>query len=207
MPLLREWKIGDHAMAAIWKIEEPESFFAEKTGIVSDISNERRRIEHLAGRFLLTHVKGDFPLSEIKKDQHDKPRIENDLYYFSISHSWPYIAVVIDQEQEAGIDIQTISPRILDIRHKFLSAEEQALFNDDPILLTAAWSAKEALYKWHGRRGMDFIHHFPIAQMEEYAEGVHLHINLNTSKVNKNILIQTIINIDFTCSFVGETSD
>ena len=59
-------------MAAIWKIDEPETFFTERTGISSDIKSEKRRMEHLAGRFLLKHLKEDFPLFNIKPDEHDK---------------------------------------------------------------------------------------------------------------------------------------
>lgn len=32
----------------------------------------------------------------------------------------------------------------------------------DEKTITAAWSAKEAAYKWNGRRGVDFIEHLPI---------------------------------------------
>src|ERR1035437_1747349 len=107
MPLYKEWNVGDDGVAAIWKIEEPESFFKERTGLESGIKNEKRRIEYLAGRFLLKHLEEEFPLHTIQKDEHDKPRIDNNHFFFSISHSWPYIAVVVDPLSEAGIDIQT----------------------------------------------------------------------------------------------------
>lgn len=61
MPLFREWSSDKYSLAAIWKIEEPESFFTERTGITSDIKNEKRRMERLAGRFLLKYLKNDFP--------------------------------------------------------------------------------------------------------------------------------------------------
>src|SRR5271156_3599313 len=151
MPLLKEWNIGPYGLAAIWKTEEPESFFREATGIDTDIKNDKRRIEHLAGRYLLRHLEEDFPIHGIKKDIHDKPRIDNDEFRFSISHSWPYIAAVINPFAEAGIDIQTWNPRIQDIQHKFLSADEQEMFQNDTKLLTLAWCAKEAAYKWNGK--------------------------------------------------------
>lgn len=202
MPLLKEWKIGDHALAAIWKIEEPEEFFARYTGIVSDIKNDKRRIEHLAGRYMLMHLKEDFPLMQIRKDEHDKPRIDDNNFFFSISHSWPYVAAIIDPYEEAGIDIQTWNPRIGIIKNKFLSPAEQQLFNDDTQLLTAAWTAKEAAYKWHGRRGVDFILHLPISQIVQNEAFNELQINLNISGINKNIFIQNVITADFTYSYV-----
>jgi phosphopantetheinyl transferase len=202
MPLLNEWKIGDHALAAIWKVEEPEEFFAQHTGIESTIKNNRRRTEHLAGRFLLKHLKEDFPLVQIAKDEHDKPRINDNDYFFSISHSWPYIAVIIDPYEEAGIDIQTWTPGINNIKNKFLSPAEQQLLKDDTQLFTAAWTAKEAAYKWNGRRGVDFIEHLPIVKLNETEGCNELIINLHANETSKKIFIQNIISTDFTYSYV-----
>jgi len=162
MPLIKEWNPGNYGLAAIWEVTEPESFFTESTGMVSDIKHEKRRLERLAGRHLLKHLQEDFPLHGIAPDVHDKPRIDADKYFFSISHSWPYVAVMVDPEDEAGIDIQTWHRNILGIQHKFLNDEEQEMFENDEQLVTLAWCAKEAAYKWLGRRGVDFIEHMPI---------------------------------------------
>ena len=79
MPILKEWEVCECGFAAIWKIEEPEFFFIEKLGLVTDqipaISNEKRRIEHLAERFLLQHLNATFPLHQITKDEHGKPQL------------------------------------------------------------------------------------------------------------------------------------
>ncbi len=207
MPLYKEWEIGNHGLAAIWKVEEPESFFTEQTGMQSDMKNERRRIEHLAGRFLLRHLEKDFPLHQITKDQHDKPRIDNDAFLFSISHSWPYIAAVIDPYDEAGIDIQTWHPRIGQIQHKFLSAEEQEIFRNDDKLITLAWSAKEAVYKWNGRRGVDFIEHIPVEFFNNRPPNYNMTIYFKASSIPKMVYVENIIDIDFTCSYVTHAQD
>ena len=207
MPLYKEWKIGNHGLAAIWKIDEPETFFTKRTGLVSDMKNEKRRIEHLAGRFLLRHLEEDFPLLNIAKDQHDKPRIDNNAFFFSISHSWPYIAAVVDPFEEVGIDIQTWHPRITQIQHKYLSATEQLFFKNDPQLLTVAWCAKEAVYKWYGRRGVDFIEHLPIEFFSNKGACSEITIYFKLSKVPKMILAENIINTDFACSYVSRSQD
>src|SRR5579875_3382371 len=131
MGLYKEWSPDEASLAAIWKIEEPEIFFTDRVGNISDRKNDKRRTEHLAGRYLLKYLKEDFPLHHITPDEHDKPRLHENRYYFSISHSWPYVAAVISEEQEAGIDIQTWHPRMEIIQHKFLSEDEQTLFNND----------------------------------------------------------------------------
>jgi 4'-phosphopantetheinyl transferase len=202
MPLYKEWNIGDHALAAIWKIEEPESFFKDQTGLDADIKNDKRRTEHLAGRFLLKYLEKDFPLWNISKDEHDKPRIGDDKFFFSISHSWPYVAAVIDPFEEAGIDIQTWHAKIEQIQHKFLSADEQDMFQNDPKLLALAWSAKEAAYKWNGRRGVDFIEHLPIQFFDNKGEVYEITIYFQMKNVPQMILIESVITIDFACSYV-----
>jgi phosphopantetheinyl transferase (holo-ACP synthase) len=202
MPLYKEWAIGDHGLAAIWLIEEPEAFFVTETGIHSAIRNEKRRTEHLAGRYLLQHLKEDFPILHIDKDEHDKPRIQNNEYYFSISHSWPYVAAVIDPRKEAGIDIQVWHPRITLIQHKFLSPREQGFFKDDVRLLTAAWSAKEAAYKWYGRRGVDFIADLPIQQCYGELGFTNMDIYVNFEEPYRIATVENIITTDFACSYV-----
>jgi phosphopantetheinyl transferase len=207
MPLLKEWTIPPHGLAAIWKIEEPESFFAEKTGITTDIKSEHRRMEHVASRFLLQHLEEDFPLHNIKKDEHNKPRIDNNEHYFSLSHSFPYVAAIVDSRQEAGIDIQTWHPGIDKIKNKFLSADEQDLLGPDSRALTVAWSVKEALYKWIGRKGIDFKRDLPIENFSGLKEKSEMIIYYKLSKVPQMIFIESIITTDFTCSYVIRAQD
>jgi phosphopantetheinyl transferase len=202
MPLYREWSIAHHSLAAIWEIDEPERFFKERTGLEPDIKFEKRRMEHLAGRFLLKHLEEDFPLYNIQPDLHDKPRIDGNAYYFSISHSWPYVAVVVSPSHECGIDIQTWHPRIEKIQHKFLSAEEQALFNNDQKLLTMTWCAKEAAYKWQGRRGIEFIDHLPIISNRNDNHGGHIEILCKLAADSPLLSIKYVMEPRFACAFV-----
>jgi phosphopantetheinyl transferase len=202
MPLYREWSIEHHSLAAIWQIDEPESFFKERTGLAPDIKFEKRRMEHLAGRFLLKHLKEDFPLFNIVPDQHDKPRIADNTYYFSISHSWPYVAAIISPEHECGIDIQTWHNNIQKIQHKFLSAEEQSLFKNDRRMLTMAWCAKEAAYKWQGRRGVEFIDHLPIISLEPAESLYNIEIIPKLSAESGQISLECGLEADFSYAFV-----
>jgi len=207
MPLYKEWSIDDDSLAAIWKIEEPEAFFTERTGIQPVINNEKRRMEHLAGRFLLKHLKEDFPILNIRPDKHDKPRIDNDQYYFSISHSWPYVAVVINPYEEAGIDIQTWHHRIERIQHKFLSDEEQSLFENKRELITLAWCAKEAVYKWQGRRGIDFIEQLPIVFFDRKAIEYDMTIYTKLNTPPQMVSVEGFVDNDFACAYVWKTQD
>lgn len=202
MPLFREWTTDNDSLAAIWKIEEPEEFFTQRTGITSDIKNEKRRLEHLAARYLLLHLEEEFPLMGIKKDEYDKPRIPNDRFYFNISHSWPYVVVVINKDEEVGVDIETWHPRIHDLQPKFLTTDEQAMCENKRELITMAWSAKEAAYKWCGRNGVDFKKHLPITYFGKKGDNYNITILSQITSPNQMITLEGIINEDFCCVYV-----
>lgn len=207
MPLYREWSVGHDSLAAIWKIDEPEAFFTERTGVVSDIKNEKRRMEFLAGRFLLKYLKQDFPLLNIRPDGQDKPRIDDNQYLFSISHSWPYVAVIISPYNECGIDIQTWHERMTVLQHKYLTADEQRFFNNDPKMLTLAWSAKEAAYKWQGMRGVEFVDHLELNYLEKKDEKYNINIFLNLTSPHRLLTLEGSIEPDFSCVYVVDAQD
>ncbi|MBS1615118.1 MAG: 4'-phosphopantetheinyl transferase superfamily protein [Bacteroidetes bacterium] len=226
MSLYREWTPGPQARAAIWQIEEDEAFFQEKTGWNTSIRHPRKRLEHLCGRWLLQHLRDDFPLQQIAPDDHDKPRLPADELFFSISHSFPYVAAVVSEQEECGIDIQVWRERMNELAHMFLSEEEQSLFRqfDEPLipvkktllqesqqadgsLLTLAWCAKEAAYKWNGRRGTDFILQLPIRSIVgtalEQSQEPHLHNFTLEMRVNQEpVILPAWIEKDFACAYL-----
>ncbi len=204
MSLFKEWNPDLHSLAAIWRIDEPEDFFAAQINVHSNIKSDKRRIEHLAGRFLLQYLKDDFPLHSIIPDEHDKPQLPDSLYHFSISHSYPYVAAIISTHAAVGIDLQCWHERILHLQHKFLSTREQFFCQDDPHKITLAWSAKEAAYKYQGRRGVDFIEHLPIEHWSEQDGIFNMSINLKLTSKMQLIHLKGYIYKDFSlcfCSF------
>ncbi len=208
MALLNQWNNDDGSTAAIWKIEEPESFFIQATGLVfPGIRNEKRRMERLAGRFLLKFLQEDFPLHHILPDAHDKPRIAGNKYFFSISHSWPYVAAVVSPDTEAGIDIQRWHPRMHTLQQKFLSPEEQLLAGNDDKIITLAWCAKEAAYKWQGNRKVDFIAQLPIIRISPSATGTFdIEINIKSTKRNTPASLKGIVYEHFAMAIVNKAS-
>ena len=201
MPLYREWEPDAHSLAAIWQMEEAESFFVEKTGIQSDIKSAKRRIERLAGRFLLQYLKEDFPLHHIYSDAQDKPRIPEDRYFFSISHSYPYVAAMISDKAECGIDIQVWHRRMLALQHKFLSPSEQSFFGNDEQLITLAWDAKEAAYKWLGQRGIDFIEHLPIQSFKNLDDYYFFELLVGLPGGQRRLSIEAFLTDEFGLAF------
>lgn len=198
MPLYKEWNPDLHSLAAIWRITEPELFFAAQLPFAGDhIQHEKRRIEYLAGRFLLQYLNKDFPLHAIIPDENDKPQVSDGAFHFSISHSFPYVACVISTKGAVGIDIQCWHRSIQALQHKFLSPAEQEYCNNDPQKITVAWSAKEAAYKYQGKRGVDFIGHMPILNWSQKDTIINIKINLKLNKPNELLPVNSFIFKDF----------
>ncbi len=148
MPTLRRWSPTNQSEALLWRIEEPEVFFAMRTGIVSDIKSGSRRVEHLAGRFALTQLLPDIDLAQIVADGTGKPHGPAAWgIHFSLSHSFPFVAVLVHRSEPCGIDVQVPKKGILDLQDKYLTPEEKLLFAGSKEMALWAWSAKESLYK------------------------------------------------------------
>ena len=171
MPLFYQHNINEHTKLAVWLIEEDEDFFLCKVPLKRDITHPHKRLQHLAARFLLPFLFDDFPLAEIEVADTRKPFLPNEKYHFSISHSGNFAAVIASRNSRVGVDIETVTPRIHRVAHKFLREDENDFFNEDYKMfldqwnmkdkvhteyLTLLWCAKEAIYKWHGDGGVDF---------------------------------------------------
>lgn len=158
--------INGQTSLGIWKIEEPEDFFLAKVPLRQEVTHPYKRLQHLAGRYLLPWLFTDFPLAEIMIADTRKPYLQNEKYHFSISHCANYAAAIASSHNRVGVDIELVTPTIERIAHKFLNEREQDVLADwvhlpklHLQLLTALWSAKESVYKWYGNGGVDFRHH------------------------------------------------
>lgn len=164
MPLFYQHNINDSARIAVWHITEGEDFFLQKVSVSREITHPHKRLQHLAGRYLLLELEPGFPIHLIEIAASKKPLLANEKYYFSISHCDDYAAVIVSDKEPAGIDVELIVPKIEMIKNKFLSENEIELLNvkaQDIIaaqlqLLTLFWSSKEAIYKWYGKGKVDF---------------------------------------------------
>ncbi len=167
MPLVYQQNINAVTKLGVWHIAEGEDFFLLRVPLQNEITHPHKRLQHLAGRYLLTELFDDFPLELIKIADTKKPFLENEAYHFSISHCGEYAAVIVSSVNRVGVDIEIVSEKVKRIKDKFLSGEEQkrmlntqySLFN---VQLTVAWSIKEAIFKWYGLGKVDFREHMHI---------------------------------------------
>lgn len=175
MPLVYQQNINAVTKMGVWHITETEDFFLQQVSLQKEITHWRKRLQHLAGRYLLKELYPDFPLALIKIADTRKPFLEDEAYHFSISHCGDYAAVIVSKEYRVGVDVELVNDKIEKIIHKFLSRQEKTLLHPNNIntAATLLWSVKESVYKWKGSGGVDFIKHINIQSIEDkQGEGV-----------------------------------
>ncbi|HSF46280.1 MAG TPA: 4'-phosphopantetheinyl transferase superfamily protein [Chitinophagaceae bacterium] len=171
MSLFYQQDINETTRLGIWKIEEDLGFFLREVPLQREITHQHKKLQHLAGRYLLKMMFPDFPYELIRIADTRKPFLHNEQYHFSISHSGDYAAAIVSTNERVGVDVELYSSKVMKVLHKFLSLEEQELINGKnraPYELeTLMWSAKESVFKWYGNGGVDFREHIHLLDLVE----------------------------------------
>lgn len=161
------------AQLGIWKIEETVKELSDQLTLnendainISTISNELKQKQWLAARVLLKQILGQE--CAIRYDVNGKPHLIGKKQKISLSHSHSYVAALVDNNNETGIDIQLMTERILRLGHKFMSDVELDDINSvhPAEKLHVYWGVKESLYKLYGKRKVDFIRNLKIQPFE-----------------------------------------
>lgn len=136
----------------------------------STINIEKQQKEWLGSRALLHQLcdKEILPTSVLQKDEYGKPFLltENQQIHISISHSFPYAVVALHKNKTIGIDIEPISDKLHKVANRVFSQDE-LLWATSAENLAFLWCAKEAMYKWYGKKGVDFRKHLMVEQRED----------------------------------------
>ncbi len=168
MPVFYQQSIDKNTKIGIWKIEESEDFFLQTVPVQKEITHPHKRLQHLAGRYLLRYLFPDFPFELIRIADTRKPFLQNEAYHFSISHCGDFAAAIVSSTKRVGIDVEIYSEKIERISNKFVhKLEENILFNFAPDnhfqkYLTLLWSTKESIFKWYGIGQVDFKKHMQL---------------------------------------------
>ena len=87
MPIFFQHQINETTRLGIWKIEETEEFFKENVPLHRDVTHPHKRLQHLAGRFLLQFLFPDFPyeLIQIADTRNHFCRMNNIIFPFHIA--------------------------------------------------------------------------------------------------------------------------
>lgn len=166
MPIFYQQDIDDDTRLAVWHIRESEDFFLADVPLQQTITHPHKRLQHLAGRYLLKFLFPDFPLSLIQIADTRKPFLEDEAYHFSISHCDAYAAVIVSKQNRVGVDVELASPKVQRLQSKFISTEEKMLaaaaLMKEEAYATFIWSCKEAVFKWYGKGQVDFKNHMQV---------------------------------------------
>ena len=173
-------ELSDTARLAVWQVTESESELRELSSTPSDeleeisyIKSESLRKQRLAVRALLNVLFED----KVYLAHHDngKPYIENNSINISITHTDKYVAVILDENEEVGIDVESLDRDFSAVEKKALSEEEIEDLDDDRDekneQLAIYWCAKEAIYKKMSQYHVDFAEQIEIERFRSRGEG------------------------------------
>ena len=121
---------------------------------VSDLTGEgipSRERERVSEKKMLKQILGEDV--SITHNEAGKPGIEGSDWNISVSHSRHKLCIALSKEDETGVDIEELHPRLEKVKHMFLKEEELKLLPEDSLqALALCWSAKEAVYKLAGEK-------------------------------------------------------
>lgn len=188
MPIFFQQQINESTRLGIWKIEETEEFFKGTVPQHRDVTHPHKRLQHLAGRFLLQYLFPGFPYELILIADTKKPYLANEQYHFSISHCGDYAAAIVSTSQRVGIDIEIPVEKILKLEDKFLSQDEKNNLQIEQSvehigMATLLWSSKESVFKWYGEGGVDFRKQIQLKQQHKGNETLDCLFTKNDSRL------------------------
>lgn len=177
-----------HSRLGVWHITETEAELKALSSIPSDeleeisfIKSESLRKQKLAVRALLDAMFEE----KVYLSHHDngKPYIENNATNISITHTDKYVAVILNDLDDVGIDCESLDRDFSAVEKKALSEEEIEDLDDDHRneQLAIYWCAKEAVYKKLSQYKVDFAEQIEINSFRPKGEG-----ELEATFINKD---------------------
>lgn len=160
--LTRQIKPG--LVFSIWKIEENENWLYNKvnqfynTTDFEHFKSEQRKLQWLTARVLLKEMCEELSISFLGtyKDDCSKTFLKSSNADLSISHTDKYVAVVVNLNGNVGIDLEQISEKPFRVSRKFMNEDELEQCSSSDEEYTFYWAAKEAVYKWYGKKKIHF---------------------------------------------------
>lgn len=167
------------ALIGIWHMTESKTELLELFPLslqknayeyINNIRSEKRAIEWLSSRILITQLLGKEKM--LLNNPTGKPYLEDNSFNVSITHSKDYAAAILHEDLHVGIDIEYISNRVERIKDKFISDKEYIDPNNNIIHQLLHWSAKESLFKLIDQQEIDLKQHLFITPFIPSNKGV-----------------------------------
>lgn len=178
MPLYLRKKLDNKAEIAVWQITETEDELLNLTSVPTDeleeislFRVESHRKQKLAVRALINEMFEE----KMYLNHHDngKPYLENCATNISITHTDNYVAIIIHDDEEVGIDIESLDRDFSAVEKKALSEDEIDDLDDEKKneQLAIYWCAKEAIYKRMSQNRVDFAEQIEVEKFNLRKEG------------------------------------
>ncbi|MCQ2184549.1 MAG: 4'-phosphopantetheinyl transferase superfamily protein [Bacteroidales bacterium] len=182
MGLVLTKTLPSKAVVSVWHITETEQQLISLSSVPTDemeeislIRSEKLRKQKLAVRALLNEVFEE----KVYLSHHENgaPYLENCLTNISITHTDDYVAIITHEEEDLGIDIESIDRDFSAVEKKALSEDEIDDLEDDDkeeknTQLAIYWCAKEAIYKRMDINRVDFAEQIEVERFTPRGEGV-----------------------------------
>ena len=170
--------LENKAEISVWQITETEEELMKISSVPSDemeeialLKNESLRKQRLAVRALLNEIFDE----KVYLGHHDngKPFLENCITNISITHTDKYVAIITHEEEDLGIDIESLDRDFSAVEKKVLSEEEIEDLDDDRKneQLAIYWCAKEAIFKRMSQSRVDFAEQIEVEKFTPKGEG------------------------------------
>jgi len=175
---------------AVWEITESFEDLNIKLyqNEINKFKSTKRKLEYICTRLLLNVIDEKLKISYNK---YGAPILNNNKY-ISISHTAKLIAIIISKNK-VGADLELISQKLLKIKSRFISNNDNVASNKEN--LTLAWSAKECVLKWHQKGNINFKEDIQINKIIEdpnfeiYTKFQNQELILNYEEINNHFLV------------------
>ena len=178
MGLYLKKKLENEATIAVWQITETEEELVRLAATPTDemeeisfIKSESLRKQRLSVRALLNTLFDE----KVYLSHHDngKPYLENNPTNISITHTEKYVAVILHDDKDCGIDVESLDRDFSAVEKKALSEDEIEDLADEKRneQLAIYWCAKEAIFKRVSAYGVDFAEQIEVERFRPRGEG------------------------------------
>ena len=178
MALYLRKKLDNKAEIAVWQVTETEQELMNITSVPTDeleeislFRNESHRRQKLAVRALINEVFEE----KMYLNHHDngKPYLENCATNISITHTDKYVAIIIHDDEEVGIDVESLDRDFAVVEKKALSEDEIDDLNDEKKneQLAIYWCAKEAIFKRMSQNRVNYAEQIEVEKFNLKKEG------------------------------------
>ena len=178
MALYLRKKLDNKAEIAVWQVTETEEELMNLTSVPTDemeeislFRNESQRKQKFAVRALINEIFEE----KMYLNHHDngQPYLENCATNISITHTDKYVAVIIHDEDEVGIDVESLDRDFSVVEKKALSEDEIDDLEKDKRneQLAIYWCAKEAIYERMSQNRVVYAEQIEVEKFNLRKEG------------------------------------